>query len=401
MVEDPWAGLTNGGLMDVFKNLREELESLEEKFLAAYAAKSGKTKGRKYQEEPHPYRTHFQRDRERIIHSTAFRRLEYKTQVFVNHEGDHYRTRLTHTIEVAQISRSIARALRLNEDLAEAIALVHDLGHTPFGHSGEQALDEIMMNYGGFEHNRQSLRVVDVMEEKYPKFPGLNLTFEVREGIMKHETIYDQPIPAEFNPQEVATLECQIVNLADEIAYNCHDIDDGLASGILKEEDLQQVELWKHLSGEVRAEYSDLSFFQMRNEVVRKMIDTQVSDLINETTRRITKYRINTLEDVRNFEEGILSFGQEMKKKNSQLKMFLFDNMYRHYRMIRMADKAKRIIKQLFDIYMNDVDQLPPTTRNRVKEGNRMQAICDYVAGMTDRYALQEYKKLFDPMERV
>lgn len=387
--------------MDVCKDLREELESLEEKFLAPYAAKSGKTKGRKYQEEPHPYRTHFQRDRDRIIHSTAFRRLEYKTQVFVNHEGDHYRTRLTHTIEVAQISRSIARALRLNEDLAEAIALVHDLGHTPFGHSGEEALDEIMVNYGGFEHNRQSLRVVDVMEEKYPKFPGLNLTFEVREGIIKHETIYDQPIPPEFNPQEVATLECQIVNLADEIAYNCHDIDDGLASGILKEEDLHQVELWKHLYGEVKAEYDSLNFFQMRNEIVRKMIDKQVSDVINETTRRIAKYRVNTLEDVRNFEEGILSFSQEMKKKNSQLKMFLFDNMYRHYRMIRMADKAKRIIKQLFDIYLNDVDQLPPTTRNRVKEGNRMQAISDYIAGMTDRYALQEYKKLFDPMERV
>lgn len=387
--------------MDIYKNLREEIESWEDKLLAPYASRSGKTKGRKYQEEPHPYRTHYQRDRDRIIHSTAFRRMEYKTQVFVNHEGDHYRTRLTHSIEVTQISRSIARALRLNEDLAEAIALVHDLGHTPFGHSGEETLDEIMVNYGGFEHNRQSLRVVDILEEKYPQFPGLNLTFEVREGIMKHETIYDQPIPAEFNPHQTPTLECQIVNLADEIAYNCHDIDDGLASNILKEEELNQVDLWAQLCQQVRGEYGNLTSFQMRNQVVRKMIDLQVSDVINETTRRLTKYRINSLEDARNFEEGLLSFSQEMKKKNSQLKMFLFDNMYRHYRMIRMADKAKRIIKQLFDIYLNDVDQLPPTTRNRVKEGNRMQAICDYIAGMTDRYALQEYKKLFDPMERV
>ncbi len=387
--------------MDVCKNLREELEQLEEKSLSPYAAKSGKTKGRKYQEEPHPYRTHFQRDRDRIIHSTAFRRLEYKTQVFVNHEGDHYRTRLTHTIEVAQVSRSIARALRLNEDLAEAIALVHDLGHTPFGHSGEEALNEIMENYGGFEHNRQSLRVVDVLEEKYPQFPGLNLTYEAREGIMKHETIYDQPIPPEFNPRQAPTLECQIVNLADEIAYNCHDVDDGLASKILNEEDLNQVDLWSQLCGEVKKQYANLSAFQLRNQVVRKMIDSQVSDVINETSRRVVKYRIHTLEDVRNFEEGLLGFSQEMKKKNSQLKMFLFDNMYRYYRMIRMSDKAKRITKQIFEIYLNDVDQLPPTTRARVKEGNRMQAICDYIAGMTDRYALQEYKKLFDPMERV
>jgi len=387
--------------MDICKNMREELEGWEDKFLASYAAHSGKTKGRKFEEESHPYRTHYQRDRDRIIHSTAFRRMEYKTQVFVNHEGDHYRTRLTHTIEVAQISRSIARALKLNEDLAEAIALVHDLGHTPFGHSGEEALNEIMVNYGGFEHNRQSLRVVDVLEEKYPQFPGINLTFEVREGIMKHETIYDQPIPVEFNPNTAPTLECQIVNLADEIAYNCHDIDDGLASNILKEEELNQVDLWAQLRQEVTKEFSNLNAFQLRNQVVRKMIDSQVSDLINETTRRLGKYHINSLEDVRNFEEGLLSFSQEMKKKNSQLKMFLFDNMYRHYRMIRMADKAKRITRQLFDVYLNDVDQLPPTTRSRVREGNRMQAICDYIAGMTDRYALLEYKKLFDPMERV
>ncbi|MFQ6032335.1 MAG: deoxyguanosinetriphosphate triphosphohydrolase [Candidatus Zixiibacteriota bacterium] len=387
--------------MELRKCVREEIEEQEEKILAPYATKSSQTKGRRYREENHPYRTHFQRDRDRIIHSTAFRRLEYKTQVFVNHEGDHYRTRLTHTIEVAQISRSIARALKLNEDLAEAIALVHDLGHTPFGHSGEEALDEIMKDHGGFEHNHQSLRVADLLEEKYPNFPGLNLTYEVREGIMKHETIYDRPIPTEFNPHKKATLECQIVNLADEIAYNCHDVDDGLASDVLKEDQLNEVTLWHNIAREVKKQYLHLSPSQRRHQIVRMMINFEVSDLISETNKKIQKYQIKSVEDVRNAGENIISFSGPTKKQNSQLKMFLFDKMYRHYRMIRMADKARRIITQLFEVYLNNSDQLPPSFRSKIKQEDKMQLVCDYIAGMTDRFALQEYKKLFDPFERV
>jgi dGTPase len=387
--------------MEICKCLREEIEEQEENILAPYATKSSQTKGRRYPEEDHPYRTHFQRDRDRIIHSTAFRRLEYKTQVFVNHEGDHYRTRLTHTIEVAQISRSIARALKLNEDLAEAIALAHDLGHTPFGHSGEETLNEIMKDHGGFEHNQQTLRVVDLLEEKYPNFPGINLTYEVREGIMKHETIYDRPIPTEFNPQKRATLECQLVNSADEIAYNCHDVDDGLASDVLKEEELNEVALWHDLAREVKKQYLHLSFSQRRHQIVRMMINFEVSDLIAETNKKVQKYQIKNIEDVKNAGENIISFSGSTNKLNSQLKMFLFDKMYRHYRMIRMADKARRIVTQLFEVYLSNSDQLPPSFSSKIKEENKMQLVCDYVAGMTDRFALQEYKKLFDPFERV
>jgi dGTPase len=380
---------------------REELEQKEETSLAAFATKSSKSRGRKFPEEDHPYRTNFQRDRDRIIHSTAFRRLEYKTQVFVNHEGDHYRTRLTHTIEVAQISRSIARALRLNEDLAEAIALVHDVGHTPFGHAGEEALNGIMQDHGGFEHNRQTLRVVDVLEERYPEFPGLNLSYEVREGIIKHETLYDHPVPQEFSPQDNSTLECQLVNAADEIAYNCHDIDDGLASDVLKEEELSQITIWKKLSADLKKRYSELTPTQRRHQMVRMLINFEVSDLIRETTRKIELAKVSTLEDVRKTEEKIIRFSEETRQLNHELKQFLFDRMYRHYRMIRMADKAKRIIRQLFEVYLENTDQLPPSFHHRLEEENRMQLICDYIAGMTDRFALQEYKKLFDPFERV
>ncbi len=387
--------------MEIYDNLRGELEKQEEKFLASYAMKSRQSRGRRFHEEDHPYRTNFQRDRDRIIHSTAFRRLEFKTQVFVSHEGDHYRTRLTHTIEVAQISRSIARALRLNEDLAEAIAFVHDLGHTPFGHAGEETLNKIMKDHGGFEHNRQTLRVVDLLEEKYPDFPGLNLTYEVREGIMKHETIYDHPIPAEFNPGEKATLECQLVNLADEIAYHCHDIDDGLASDVLKEEELNQITLWGDLAKNLKKRYSNLSPAQRRHQLVRMLINFEVSDLIEETKRVIQKYQTKTLEDVRNAGENVIRFSDTTKKLNNQLREFLFDKMYRHYRMIRMADKARRIITQLFEAYLEDSNQLPPSFRHRLKDEDKMQLICDYIAGMTDRFALQEYKKLFDPFERV
>jgi dGTPase len=387
--------------MEIFDNIRTDMEEQEEKYLASYAMKSGGTKGRKYQEEDHPYRSSFQRDRDRIIHSTAFRRLEYKTQVFVNHEGDHYRTRLTHTIEVAQISRSLSRALRLNEDLTEAIALAHDLGHTPFGHSGEETLNEIMKSHGGFEHNRQSLRVVDLLEERYPEFPGLNLTYEVREGIIKHETTYDKPVPAEFNPKFCPTLECQVVNLADEIAYSAHDIDDGLRSQVLSEDELSEVDLWRMTIEQIEKKYKNLPSHHKYIQVVRMIINREVTDAIQETTKRLSKYQIKSLDEVRSSGEHILSFSPDLKKLNSQLKMLLFNKMYRHYRMIRMADKAKRIINQLFDVYLSNPDQLPPHTRKNFKETEKMQVICDYIAGMTDRYALQEYKKLFDPFERV
>jgi dGTPase len=379
----------------------EELEKQEGKILASYAVRSVDSRGRRHPEKAHPYRTNFQRDRDRIIHSTAFRRLEYKTQVFVNHEGDHYRTRLTHTIEVAQISRSVARALRLNEDLAEAIALVHDLGHTPFGHAGEETLGEILKDHGGFEHNRQTLRVVDLLEEKYPDFPGLNLSYEVREGIMKHETAYDHPIPEEFNPGEKATLECQLVNLADEVAYHCHDIDDGLSSDILREEDLRQIALWGNLDKDLKRRHPDLSFDLRRHQLVRMLINFEVSDLLQETERGIQRYNVKTPLEVRNAGKNVVEFSEETKKLNSELKDFLFDKMYRHYRMIRMADKAKRIITQLFEAYLEDSNQLPPSFRERLKNEDQMQLICDYIAGMTDRFALQEYKKLFDPFERV
>ena len=377
------------------------MEKQEENTLASYAMKSRRSRGRVHPEEPHPYRTDFQRDRDRIIHCTAFRRLEYKTQVFVSHEGDHYRTRLTHTIEVAQISRSIARALKLNEDLSEAIALVHDLGHTPFGHAGEETLNRIMQDHSGFEHNRQTLRVVDLLEEKYPDFPGLNLTYELREGIMKHETSFDHPIPAEFNPDQRPTLECQLVNLADEIAYYCHDLDDGLASDFLKEQELGEITLWSDLARELSKRYAHLSPDQRRHQQVRMLIDFEVSDLIRETKEEMERHDIASVDDVRGADHNIIKFSQSTRKLNDQLRQFLFEKMYRHYRLIRMADKAGRIINQLFEAYLEDSNQLPPSFRERLKQEDKMQLICDYIAGMTDRFALQEYKKLFDPFERV
>jgi dGTPase len=381
--------------------LRTELEKRDDILFAPYAAKSKDSRGRVHLEEEHPYRTCFQRDRDRIIHSTAFRRLEYKTQVFVNHEGDHFRTRLTHTIEVTQISRSIARALCLNEDLAEAVALAHDLGHTPFGHAGEDTLREIMKDNGGFEHNRQSLRVVDYIEEKYPDFPGLNLSYEVREGIIKHETSYDSPSPDEFDPSERPALEAQIVNLADEIAYNCHDVDDGLYSGVLNEQILEEVELWRVLHQKCQDKYQGLSSSQVRNYVVRQMINREVSDLIDTTARNLKRLGISSMADVRSASGQIVDFSSRLKQLNDQLKGFLLNKMYRHYRMVRMADKARRILTELFNTYLENPEQLPGSTREKLKNQDKTRVVCDYIAGMTDRFAQQEFKKLFDPYEKV
>ncbi|GAB4319816.1 MAG: deoxyguanosinetriphosphate triphosphohydrolase [Candidatus Zixiibacteriota bacterium] len=389
-------------------SILESLHERERQSLAPYAAKSADTLGRVHSEPRHPYRTDFQRDRERIIHSAAFRRLEYKTQVFVNHEGDNYRTRLTHTIEVAQIARSIARAMALNEDLAEAIALAHDLGHTPFGHAGEDAMNEKMAANGGFSHNRQSLRVVDVLEERYPGFAGLNLTFEVREGIVKHETVYDRPDARDFHPEWKPTLEAQLVNFADEIAYNSHDLDDGLRSGLIGWDDMDGISIWHELNDVSRQIHPDLNQRLRRYHIVRLLIGMQVTDLITFAKKRIDELGIRTLEDVRNADELPMRFSPAFYEKLSGLKSFLFEHMYRHYRVTRMAAKGERILHSLFDVYVDDIRQLPPKFRERIdredgtsREHRIRQVVCDYVAGMTDRYAMLEYRKLFDPFEKV
>jgi dGTPase len=386
--------------------VRSSLEEREGQYLAGYAAHSAQSLGRVHPEEPHPYRTEFQRDRERIIHSAAFRRLEYKTQVFVNHEGDNYRTRLTHTIEVAQIARSIARALALNEDLAEAVALAHDLGHTPFGHAGEDALNKKMEPDGGFSHNRQSLRVVDVLEERYPDFPGLNLTFEVREGIVKHETIYDRAHTdaGDFHPEWRPTLEAQLVNLADEIAYNSHDLDDGLRAGLFGWDDPAGVPLWNELNDRSQRVYADLDRRLRRHHVVRLLINWQVTDLVDHGKRLLAEKGIRTSDDVRAAEDVIMRFSPEFTEKIRPLKHFLFHSMYRHYRLVRMSLKAERIVHALFDAYTQEPRQLDPKFRARLGDASApevRQVVCDYIAGMTDRYAMLEYRKLFDPLERV
>jgi len=381
--------------------LRNELEIIEQKTLAPYAFKSADSRGRKFDEEKHPYRTDFQRDRDRIIHSTAFRRLEYKTQVFVNHEGDHFRTRLTHTIEVSQISRTIARALRLNEDLTEAIALAHDLGHTPFGHSGEDALNELMADTGGFEHNRQSLRVIDLLERRYPQFKGLNLSYEIREGIVKHETDYDNPSHQDFRPDEAPLLECQIVNFADEIAYNAHDLDDGLESGLLSDDDVNQLGVWKELSIQVKNSYPDLPDGMRHRQVVRLLLNMEVTSVDGQSLSNIAKLGIKNIDDVRACKSKILGFSDDMLERHKEIKKFLLDRMYRHYRMVRMGDKAKRIMRELFETYLKDPNQMPSSALEREEPLGVKKLIADYIAGMTDRFALQEYKKLFDPFERV
>ncbi len=373
----------------------------EEKILAPYAARAAESRGRAHPEPEHSYRSAFQRDRERIVHSTAFRRLEYKTQVFVNQEGDLYRTRLTHTIEVSQIARSAARAMGLNEDLAEAIALVHDLGHTPFGHTGEEILDELTKEVGGFSHNRQSLRVVDLLEEKYPNFPGLNLTYEVREGIVKHKTSGSPPLPKEFFPNERPALESDLVDLADEVAYNCHDIDDGLTSGILAPEQVRTLAIWKTLETATRRKFKNLPFARLQSHIVREMINRQVNDLVGATLARIEKQRIKSLADVRRAKESPMGFSAELKKENAELKKFLNENFYRHHRLVRMADKAKRIIAELFGAYSRNPDLLPATSRGRLKKEPPNRVVADYIAGMTDRYAILEHQRLFDPSERV
>ena len=381
---------------------QKQIKESEELMLAPYAMKSFNSRGRKHAEEEHPYRSAYQRDRDRIIHSAAFRRLEYKTQVFVNHEGDYYRTRLTHTIEVAQIARTIAATLQLNVDLTEAIALAHDLGHTPFGHSGEEALNELMARQGGFNHNLQGLRVVDYLEERYPDFKGLNLTWEVREGIAKHSSAFDIAAKIrELAPQESPTLETQVVDIADEIAYDNHDLDDGLTSGLLKEADLKKLILWDDLSKKVCRKYAVLSPEKMKYLIIRELINMQVTDLIMQTENNIKKYRLKSWKDIKKTDKKVVSFSKNMINLRIPLRALLMEKLYHHYRVVRMSSKAKRFIEDLFKIYIEDPKQLPQQIQDKIPADGARRAICDYIAGMTDRYALDEYKKLFDPYAKV
>jgi dGTPase len=381
---------------------REELEAIEEATLAPYAMRSRASRGRAYPDAEHPMRLAFQRDRDRIIHSTAFRRLEYKTQVFVNHEGDYYRTRLTHTMETAQITRTIARILRVNQDLAEAVALAHDLGHTPFGHAGERALHALMADHGGFEHNAQSLRIVEVLEERYPNFTGLNLTWEVREGIVKHSPPYDRPLAREFEPGRAPCLEAQIVDYADEIAYNSHDIDDGLKSGLLVAEQLDGVALWRETFGRIVQRYPHAGFPVLRYQVQRALIDDFVTNLIATIRSRLAESQLDSVDAVRTHGQPLVSFSPEVEEKRLELKAFLMENLYRHYRVVRMNTKAQRIMSDLFHAYMDEPAQLPPHFAARWKAGEaKARVIADYIAGMTDRFAVDEHKKLFDPDERT
>lgn len=377
-------------------------KGFEDLIYAPYAMKSYNTRGRLHPEPEHPYRSAYQRDRDRIIHSAAFRRLEYKTQVFVNHEGDYYRTRLTHTLEVAQIARTISSALRLNIDLTEAIALAHDLGHTPFGHSGEDALNELMKHSGGFNHNLQGLRVVDILEERYPDFSGLNLTWELREGIVKHSTRFDKAVSiGDLAPKEMPTLETQVVDIADEIAYDNHDIDDGLTSGLIKESDLAKLALWRRINERIAAKYARIDSNKRKHLIIRSLIDLQVTDVINETSKQLEKLKPRSHLEVKKTGIKLASFSKDMVALRQPLREFLMKRLYHHYRVIRMSTKAKRFIQELFQVYTENPEQLPEETQKRVPGDGVKRAVCDYIAGMTDRYALDEYKKLFDPYEKV
>jgi dGTPase len=361
--------------------------------------RSARSRGRRYPEPEDPLRTCYQRDRDRIIHSSSFRRLEYKTQVFVNHEGDNYRTRLTHSLEGAQIGRSVARALGLNEELTECLVLGHDLGHTPFGHSGERVMDEMMKDHGGFEHNKQTLRILELLEERYPGFPGLNLTWEVREGVIKHQQDSDARAPADYAPGESPTLEAQLVDFVDEIAYNNHDIDDGLASGMFTAESIRSVGLFREAHDEVLAQGADERI--MRHQVVRRIINRCIRDLLESTQRRIEDSGVQSVDDVRRAGGRLVVYSDDMAARVRELKEFLLKNMYRHYRVARMGDKAGRILRDLFESFVAEPLQLPPHYQERIQRDGVHRVVCDYIAGMTDRFALDEHRKLFDPLVRV
>jgi len=377
---------------------RPELEAREERELRPYAMKSCLTRGREFAEQEHAYRPCYQRDRDRIVHSTAFRRLQYKTQVFVNHQGDYYRTRLTHTMEVVQIARSIARALGLNEDLTECLALAHDLGHGPFGHSGEDALNELMDGEGGFEHNSHGYRVVSLLESRYPDFPGVNLTYEVRESMVKHSGV---AVPAQFHTEEQTLLEARVADLADRIAYNNHDLDDGLTAGLLTPEQVREVPIVDRAFRDVESRHPGITGRIRNHSVIVWLINWAVTDVLTHTSREIGASGIATVDEVRAAAVPLVSFSPEGQSRQEELHSFLFEFFYSHYRVSRMQEKAKRFLTRLFREFEQNPRSLPPEVQARAAEENLPRAICDYIASMTDRKAQGEYLKLFQPFERV
>lgn len=377
---------------------RFDLEKLESRTLAPFAVKSGESQGRPHPEEEHQYRTHFQRDRDRIIHTSAFRRLEYKTQVFVYHEGDYYRTRLTHSLEVAQITRSICKSLQLNEDLAESVALSHDLGHPPFGHTGQDVLNRLMKDHGGFEHNKQSLRIVKLLEKRYPEFDGLNLTWEVLEGICKHTKDEENPITSAEGVC-YPSLEAQIADFADGIAYNAHDLDDGITSDLLDLDQLRNVALWKENEDRFDENYSGLDFKLKKYQVVRGIINELATDLREATSKNIKTHDVKNVDEVRRAPARIAAFSKEVTEKNKELKKFLHENMYSHRKVLRMEFKAELALDGIFQAYTKMPGLLPESVLKNESHGTLERRICDYVSGMTDRYALNEHKNLYSSDE--
>ncbi|HXI02852.1 MAG TPA: deoxyguanosinetriphosphate triphosphohydrolase [Candidatus Saccharimonadales bacterium] len=372
-----------------------------EAHLAPYAMRAAQTRGRLHREKEHAFRTAFQRDRDRIIHSRAFRRLEYKTQVFLNHEGDHFRTRLTHSIEVSQVGRTVARALGLNRDLVEALSLAHDLGHTPFGHLGEEVLDVLMRRHGGYNHNRQSLRIVEILEDRYPEWPGLNLTYEVREGIAKHSgpiNVKKDPEFAAYGPKEAPPLEAQMIDIVDEIGYNHHDVDDGVRSGLLPAGQLaHDVPLFGDPWRSASRKYPRASERQHVAVALTGMIDALVTDLVEASQQRIRRSGVASVEEVRSSAEWLIGLSPRIARRNAELKSYLKERLYTHERIERVKDKSRRILKALFDRYMENPLLLAQKVRDRFAADGRERVICDYVAGMTDRFAIDEYRRLFSP----
>jgi len=376
---------------------RQALEELEDKALAPYGMRSKNSKGRAFLDQEPSYRTIFQRDRDRILHTSAFRRLEYKTQVFINYEGDYFRTRLTHTLEVAQIGRTLARALSANEDLVEAICLAHDLGHSPFGHSGETILQRLMKDHGGFDHNRQSFRIVTELEQRYPAFPGLNLSWEVREGIVKHESEYDVSDASGLDPHLRGNLETQIANVADELAYTTHDLDDGLRSGMITPQMLNGIALWEILAETFKWTGPELDEMQ-RHQMIRQLVGLLISDMIEATDDRLRRSNAKSVLDIQKLNYNVIGFSDEMIRRNREMKDFLFQNLYRHYRVIRMQVKAENIIKNLFEAYVAEPAMLPTQFQKLIPAKGLQRTVCDYIAGMTDRFAIDEHQRLFDPI---
>ena len=378
---------------------RQQLEEIEDRSLAPYGMRSRDSKGRAHLDHEPEHRTAFQRDRDRIIHTTAFRRLEYKTQVFINFEGDYFRTRLTHTIEVAQIGRTLARALGGNEDLVETICLAHDLGHSPFGHSGEVALARLMKDFGGFDHNKQSLRIVTELEQRYPEFPGLNLTWEVREGMVKHESEYDISDARDFNPDLRGNLETQIANVADELAYTTHDLDDGLRSGMVTPHMLDGIALWEILRETFNWNGPLLSDME-RHRMIRHLVGLMVTDMVESTDARLRESAVKSPLDIQKLKHNVIGYSEDMQRRHRELKDFLYTKLYRHYRVVRMQVKAERNITDLFNAYRAEPAILPDHVQKMIDKRGLERTICDYIAGMTDRYAIEEYQKLFNPGER-